>query len=258
MLVGCTPSETDNEDSIRIMTFNIAAGYGDFSRIVDVIREYDPGIVGLQEVDVYWSERSDYQDQIRLLSEELEMDYFFGPIYRIPHKEGTRPIREYGLGFLSRIPIVDSKNHKITRLSTKVEEPEPELKPGFPEILINLNDSKLRIYNTHLDYRPDPIVRKMQVKDMISIIDEHDTPTILLGDLNAIPGSPEILPLFEIFKDVWDDEELGPGYTFPANNPDRRIDYILVTEEIEIKYVDIIQTNASDHLPIITDIKLPN
>ncbi len=61
--LGCRKEARYYEPAqIRIMSYNIAAGHGSIAAIVEIIREYDPDIIALQEVDVNWSIRSGYDD----------------------------------------------------------------------------------------------------------------------------------------------------------------------------------------------------
>ena len=44
--------------------------------------------------------------------------------------------------------------------------------------------------------------------------------------------------------------------TFPANNPDRKLDYIFTTKDLTVINSKVIKTEASDHLPIYSEIKV--
>jgi endonuclease/exonuclease/phosphatase (EEP) superfamily protein YafD len=53
--------------------------------------------------------------------------------------------------------------------------------------------------------------------------------------------------------------EIGtpPINTSPAENPRRQIDYIWASPDLEFSDLDIPQTTASDHLPLVVTIILP-
>lgn len=257
LLIAFTTACTDTEERVtelRVMSFNIAAGHGEIDGIVRVIREHDPDIVALQEVDVHWSERSNYMDQARYLGDALNMHYVFGEIYSLEAEGGNASPRQYGLGFLSKNPIVHQQNHLLTRLSTQTPEPELMVLPGFPEIAIEIDEIQVHFFNTHLDYRRDPSVRLTQAEEMIEIMEGVEGPLLLMGDLNARPESEEISLLFELLEDAWILDD--PGYTFPADQPDRRIDYILHSAHFEVSDVFVVETEASDHLPVVADLRL--
>ena len=89
---------------LRVATYNIRAGNGDLQRTAETIRRFAPDIVGLQEVDVNWSERSAFEDQARTLGRLLGMQVRFAPIYSLPGEETSKPDASTGR-FVSRHPI---------------------------------------------------------------------------------------------------------------------------------------------------------
>lgn len=246
---------------VRVMSYNIQGGRGtdgvyDLDRIAEVIRQSEADVVGLQEVDVHWGSRSDFENGIKLLAEKLNMRYFFAPIYDLPPYEMGEPNRQFGVAVLSKYPIIKAENREITRLSTQVPDPVPELAPGFAEVSINAKGAKFNFHVTHLDYRGDPTVRMMQVDDMMRIFSENNRPKILAGDLNAVPTAPELSPLFDTFFDAWTVNDFDEGKTYPADHPTKRIDYLLTSRDIHVKSAHVVQTLASDHLPVIADVTL--
>ncbi|SEN35172.1 endonuclease/exonuclease/phosphatase family protein [Lihuaxuella thermophila] len=253
-------SDQGHHVTLRVMSYNIHYGAGmdqvyNLDRIASVIRESKADIVGLQEVDVHWGSRSRFEDGIRILAEKLDMNYYFAPIYSLAPVQEGEPRREYGVGVLSKYPIIHAVNHEITRLSTQEPNPSPEPAPGFPEVWINAKGIRLPVYVTHLDYRSDPAVREMQVRDMLNIIARNHREKILLGDLNATPDAPELAPLFAKFINA---SAIGsqPVYTFPADVPVKQIDYVLTTPNIRVVAAHVPETLASDHRPVIADVML--
>ncbi len=80
---------------------------------------------------------------------------------------------------------------------------------------------------------------------------------MLVGDLNARPDAPELQPLFARFKDAWVQGGEGPGFTFSATRPDRRIDYVLVSGDIDVRSAVVLASPASDHLQLVTELAVP-
>jgi len=248
---------------LRVMSYNMHVGIGsdrrlDLQRTASALRDSGADVVALQEVDVHWSSRSDFEDQARVLAEELGMHLFFAPIYSFDPLETGQPRREYGLAVLSRYPILDAENHAITRLSTQSQSPSPQPAPGFPEVVLNVRGVKVHVYNTHLDYRRDPAVRRMQVDDMLAVMAEDEGPKVLMGDLNAPPDAPELTRLQSALSDSWTVAgDGGDGLTYPASDPVKRIDYVLASPDIEVKNARVLDTLTSDHLPVVADLGLP-
>ncbi|MBY7144163.1 endonuclease/exonuclease/phosphatase family protein [Virgibacillus sp. NKC19-3] len=247
-----------SEVNTRIATYNIQAGSGmdgkyDLDRIATTIRESGADIIGLQEVDVHWGSRSQYEDTLAILAEKLDMYYFFAPIYDLEPVENGDPRRQYGVGILSKYPIVEANNHEITRLSSQEPNPTPKPAPGFLEAQIRVDGVNVWFYVTHLDSQSDPTVRQMQINDMHEIMAEHQY-NILVGDMNARPDADELNPLFHWFDDAWDVTKGTSGYTFPTDAPDRRIDYILSSPRMHVNNAQLHHSQASDHLPVTADV----
>ena len=238
--------------TVRVMTWNIAAGHGNLTSIAQVIRDAAPDVVALQEVDVHWSARSGFEDQAARLGELTGMAARFGPIYQLAGDGGAAG-REFGLAILSRRPIAAFTNHVIPRLSTQSAAPEPQPLPGFLEAVVDVAGTRVHVFNTHLDYRPDPRVRTLQVAAMLERLPGPPARAMLLGDLNAPPTAAELAPLFDRLTDAWP-HGADPGHTYPASTPDRRIDYILTTANLAARDIRVITTGASDHLPVVADL----
>jgi len=98
-------------------------------------------------------------------------------------------------------------------------------------------------------------VRERQVADMLSYIGDTSRPTLLFGDLNAPPSAPEIQPLLERLHDTWP-AAAGPGLTDPADEPRQRIDYVLVSTHFRVMSASVPVTLASDHRPVVVDLRL--
>jgi endonuclease/exonuclease/phosphatase family metal-dependent hydrolase len=253
-------SATPRHDvALRVMNYNIHTGIGsdgalDLARTASVIRDSRADVVGLEEVDVHWDARSDFRDQARDLAAMLRMRVFFAPIYDLPPLTEGAPRRQYGVAVLSRFPIVHAENHQITRLSTQDPNPVPAPAPGFAEAVVLAHGVPVHVYTTHLDFRPDPAVRAMQVADTLGILadDPHGARQVLLGDFNAEPNAPELAPLWTRLSDAWTSPEPGP--TYPADVPAKRIDYVTVSPSVRAGGMTVVDTLASDHRPVVADL----
>ncbi|QIZ38043.1 metal-dependent hydrolase [Saccharopolyspora sp. ASAGF58] len=247
---------------LDVLDFNIHTGIGtdgrlDLARTADVITRNGADVVGLQEVDVHWSARSGYADQAEQLARLTGMHAFFAPIYDLDPEPGHTERRRYGVAVLSRFPIIRTENHWITRLSTVDPAPVPKPMPGFAETVLATPGGPTHVYATHLDYRPDPAVRRTQADETIRVLDQ-DPPgsrQLLLGDFNADPGAPELAPLLARMRDGWAATN-GPdgGLTYPASAPQNRIDYVTFAGQLRATRAEVPDTRASDHRPVVVTI----
>lgn len=241
---------------LRVMSWNIAAGHGNLDSIATGIRAAKADLVALQEVDVHWDSRSNFADQAQVLAERLGMQVCFAPIYRLPAAEAGRPVREYGVALLSRFPITAFRNDTLSRLSTQERTPVPAPAPGLLHATVAVRGIPVRVFNTHLDYRGDPTVRVRQVAEMLAIIGASDDPTLVFGDFNAPPTAAELQPLLRRFRDAWTGGA-GDGFTYPADAPVRRIDYVLTSSHFQVISARVPESTASDHRPVAVELVLP-
>jgi len=255
--------------TLRVASYNIHAGIGeddvfDLDRTAAAITGLDADVVGLQEVDVHWSARSQWRDTLQELGSRLHMQVAFAPIYDLDPLAAGEPRRGYGVAVLSRYPIVARENHQITRLSTQVPNPVPALAPGFLEAVVQIGGARTHVYVTHLDYRADPSVRRLQVSDTRSILaqDPPGARQILLGDFNAEPTAPELQPLWQSVHDTWTEAPVTSGHelTYPAILPTKRIDYVTVSPNIitvaAAVPADDLARSASDHRPVVATVQI--
>lgn len=250
---------------LRCASYNIRYGGGedgvfDLGRTAAAIAELDADIVGLQEVDVHWGARSEWRDVAAELGRRLGMRHRFAPIYDFEPDQPGGARRQFGVAVLSRHPIVAFTNHPITRLSTQDADPVPQLMPGCAEAVIQARGARLHVYSTHLDYRADPTVRRMQVADTLAILADQPAGAhqVLTGDLNAVASAPEIAPLWQQLTNV---VPYDPSPTYPAGVPTARIDHIAVSAGIQIISADVpdsvLARTASDHRPLVAALRVP-
>ena len=225
---------------MKIMSFNtqhclnFISGKIDFEAVANAIKEYDPDFVGLNEMRGE-GVSAEYTKQVDILSELTGMKYYyFAPAIYVPNN-GL-----YGNGFLSKIPILKAENIAI---------PDPEHEPnarGYETrcILRVELEGGLTVLVSHFGLQPDE--EENAVKTVIDNICENKC--ILMGDFNVTPENPVLNPIRAKMKDTADffDE---PKLSFPSGEPDRKIDYIFVSKDINVVSADIPPTVVSDHRP---------
>ena len=83
---------------------------------------------------------------------------------------------------------------------------------------------------------------------------QDDAQTIILGDFNATPDSPEIALLRDAnYLDILVDVE--PNYTYSSLDPVRQIDYIWLSPDLTAESINIPLAPASDHLGVAATIR---
>lgn len=242
--VGKTGSTASNADQLKVLTYNIhhanppsKPGFIDLDAVAQVIKNENPDVVALQEVDKF-TKRSGGVDEARIIAEKAGLNYQF---FKAIDYDGG----EYGLAILSKQPLANTKHIALPKAQEKAES----------RILayadINLpGNRKITFACTHLDVQSDAS-RVMQVKTILNEFKKVKHPVIVCGDLNSVANTEAIRLLDGQFKRTC--TENCPG-TIPATRPKRTIDYIAVknADWKVAEYRVVEETYASDHRPVLT------
>ncbi|MBI5692462.1 MAG: endonuclease/exonuclease/phosphatase family protein [Verrucomicrobia bacterium] len=234
--------------TLRVMSYNIHHGEGldgkvDLARIALVITEARADIVGLQEVD-RGVQRTQGRDLPAELARLTGLTVYFEK--NIAYQGG-----EYGNAVLSRFPIRSAKNTHYRML-------RPGEQRGIQQLVLDVHGREILFLNTHLDYRPDDAERLSNVAEIQQIVAAAGRrPVLLVGDFNTRPGTPTHEGVKAFLRDAWEAVGQGDGFTIPVKKPNRRIDYLFVTPaSVEPISMQVLHTEASDHLPIIAEVRL--
>ncbi|EGO8211592.1 endonuclease [Enterococcus faecalis] len=136
---------------------------------------------------------------------------------------------------------------------------------SYSRVVINKEGKNIAFYVTHLSVESVD-VRKKQFQQLKKALDS-DTTTykILVGDFNADDGINE----YDIFNEgykmangyegVWLETMAEEDFARKAVDSDLRVkflDNVIVSDNIEIKKVETLKTNLSDHLPLVVRLEL--
>jgi endonuclease/exonuclease/phosphatase family metal-dependent hydrolase len=241
--------ENENKSyTLKILTFNILHGAttkGDFDldAIAKVIIEADPDLVALQEVD-FKTNRARKYDLVTELGWRSKMTPIFGKAMDF---DGG----EYGEGILSKFSFISTRN--VALPYTPGNEPRAAL-----EIVTVLpSGDTIAFIGTHLDHLRDEKDRISQVRKINDVFSSNRYPTILAGDLNAVPGSTPINILEEIWTPSFNKND--PEFTFPSKDPRVKIDYVMYYPGDNWKVLDteVIQDPiASDHCAYLVTLEI--
>ena len=225
-------------DTLRILAYNTHHGAGmdgtlDLVRIADVITEAAPDLVALQEVDRL-VERTGWVAQAEEYADLIGLESVFGGF--MEYQGG-----QYGMALLSRFPILERTNHRLpagaeprTALALRTRIPGSEREVVFVGV---------HFYRTEEE-------RLAQARSLMDTLEEEEGLVILAGDFNSLRGSP----VMELLATRWAVlEKDGRTATFPADDPAREIDFILVSPREGFRVLEhrvLGEEVASDHRPI--------
>ncbi|MCM3805228.1 endonuclease/exonuclease/phosphatase family protein [Streptomyces sp. DR7-3] len=241
--------------SLRVATFNIHHGASpadvlDLERVARVIESMRVDAVGLQEVDRYWK-RSGFVDQPAWLGERLGMHHAFGANLDLDPEEPGRPRRQYGTAVLSRWPIRSWTNTHLPLVPGHEQR-------GLLRATLGVRGTCADFAVTHLQHN-DGQERERQSARIVELLGSAPERTILVGDLNATAETPEIRTLTGALDDVWPLVGTGDGFTYDSVNPHARIDFLLPSRDVRPLTAQVFTADpeASDHLPVVSELLLP-
>ncbi|HZP90312.1 MAG TPA: endonuclease/exonuclease/phosphatase family protein [Actinomycetota bacterium] len=106
-----------------------------------------------------------------------------------------------------------------------------------------------------------PLERLHAVQELSDLVRGLSGPVLIGGDFNETPERRAVRFLGERFWDAWVLGGDTAGETFPSSDPSARIDYLFVPEGVAVERIVVPPgrdaRRASDHLPVVAELKLP-
>ena len=204
-------------------------------RINDFLRELEPDLVGLVEVD-HGSYRSGWKDQAELLAKSL--GHYHSHSIKYGKKSFWRyvpVIRKQGNAFLARDRIRNETFHYFDQ--------------GMKRLVIELELDHVVVYLVHLALGSR--ARQQQLAALYRLVNRTKKPCVVAGDFNAIWGEREI-DLFLAATGL-KSANLQSLPTYPSIDPHRHLDFMLHSDKIKLRDFRIPQVQYSDHLPLVVD-----
>lgn len=213
--------------------------YDAFARVIDSLGS---DVTGLNEVRGKGFKKG-YDEQAKILGEKIGCYNYFSQAILV---EKRNP---YGNAVLSRLPV---------RECITVPIPDPELKlfdePYETRAILKMTTEtvpELTFLITHFGLNEDE--QKNAVETLLSVIPEKNC--ILMGDFNVRPDSEVLEPIRAKLRDTADTADCET-LTFPADKPDKKIDYIFVSKNIKINSFAVEDVVLSDHRPVSAELEI--
>lgn len=243
--------------SLRLVTFNVhefrsTEGEDSFRSFLATLRNLDPQIVGLQEVD---------------LGKLDEIKASLGPQYSVTHCAAGRHSN------------VQTGNVLITSL--QIESTRSEMLPSYSDercaiystIQIPETSHRLQVSVTHLD-NSDPITRRDELKVIRDSLGSENA--VIMGDFNAVhPEATNIKSIVAedrqqkrpetsfvemqyLRKAGFIDSALAGGISMPLSTcwSGRTVDFIIASTMRNFTIVNhfTVPSVASDHIPVVAEL----
>jgi endonuclease/exonuclease/phosphatase family metal-dependent hydrolase len=251
------PPSPKRADALRVMTLNIAHGWKrpfppepgaravskNLDAIAGVVAREAPDVVAFQEIDdrSWWS--GDLDETALLATRAGYAHYAFGA----HRKMGGLLHDAHGTALVSLLPLAgpESRAFRTSFLDDK----------GFVVATVSPDGlGAIDVVSVHLDPFFDGS-RQAQVRQMTRALASRGRPLVVVGDMNcawkdgrtAVAALARALGLRARFGD-------GAAPTYSAARPWRRIDWILVSPDLDFADYRTLDDIVSDHRGVVADI----
>ncbi len=247
--------------SLRLVSLNMAHGrkdgisqllqseariHGNLQRISELLTRIDADIVALQEADgpSRWSGNFDH---VEWLARQAEYPWQA----RVGHAESW--LFSYGTAILSRWPVAENYGHTFSPSPPTFNKGFQLVHVDWPSGGNNRESQGVDIVSVHLDFSRRSVRRK-QIDELSEVLSQRTSPTVVLGDFNsdwlAENGAlRQLADRLDMRVYQPDSEQL---VTYPANG--KRIDWILISRDLEFLGYRVWPDVVSDHLAVVADI----
>ena len=216
------------------------AGYLRSSRkvleqVTQFIRDEDPDLVGLIEVDI-GSIRTGMVNQAEYVASRL------GHYTAYQCKYGSESINHM-------MPIVRKQANALLAAPHVSGQRFHYFDAGIKRLIIELELESVCVFLVHLSIKFRH--RQYQLRTLYDLVVQSKKPAIVAGDFNTFWGTNELY-LFMRAAGLRSANVQGlPSY--PARKPRAELDFVLVTEGIQVDDFRVPDVRFSDHLPVICD-----
>lgn len=267
-----------SKKDLRVVAYNIdCLGWGEKhegweKELVDFIEETDADILFLSEFQYH-----DFGSYTHLL-DTITKTRFYKKVVCVQYGRKDVIYSKYPISDFHRIDI----NPKFCESDSLYKEITVDyyqkLQPMIYQMNVNVKGKAIQLVCCHLasnefnvakkamneqglisfwnNLNKGYVYREIESKSIAESIDKSK-PTILMGDLNDINGSSTISILKETgLNDAWWEAGCGYGHTYYKQGLYFRLDHIMTSNDIDVLEVKVPKCQASDHYPIVADLKI--
>lgn len=277
----------DGGETVHVPRADVVHG---LDRIAEVVRQIDPDIVLLQEVD-RCSDRTARIDQHAELVRRLphHRNHASTPYHQVawvPHP-GHQPMgrTDMHLSVLSRFALDRALRRQLPLLDEPLWRQAFNLRRALLDVrLPTVEGGSLHLLNTHLSafsQGDGTLARQVATLDHhADALDALGVPWLLAGDFNALPPGDDparlgadaawyadddtpVRPLFDRRRSCVDparylaDSSTRTYLPFGASEPDRTLDYAFAAAPVHVCQATVVDVrDVSDHLPLCVELQL--
>jgi len=211
---------------------------GNLSQIIDFVREVNPDIIGLLEVDS-GSYRAEKSNQAEAIASKIKQYH----VYQSKYPSDS---------LAQKVPVVNKQGNAVLTSQKIISQRFHYFNEGIKRLVIELELQDFNIFLVHLSLKFRH--RQYQLQELHRMVKDVEKPVVVAGDFNVFWGDRE-LQLFLAATGLKSANGEGQP-SHPSRAPRRQLDYIFHSPEIQITDFFIPQVQLSDHAPLICDFEV--
>ncbi len=259
---------------MKLLNLNLGIKLDNSKDVIKLIKEEQCDIVAFQEVmrkkddSVY-----DMYDSSNVIKSNTNFKYsFFGPLwyakYHIRNNVVARDFggtTEQGNEILSKFPIIKADNvfyyKEYSEFADTTNFRKDDHPRAFIDLILDIEGRKVQVINIHGCWNKDKKDDDRTILQMEKILSHirYDIPSIVVGDFNLLPNTKSIEMISKKMKNLiekYNIKSTRPKFDDGLDRGNLVCDYSFVNNKIKVNDFRVIDTNISDHLPLILDFSL--
>lgn len=264
---------------MKLLSLNIGLFEANNAKLEQFLKEQQPDVLCLQEATkkVDESALQDFVsfDTVNEATPRLTSS-FFAPIWVLSkfekkdfHGEENFVFDlggkvEFGQYLRSRLPILKGQNVFVQNHFSYVTDwsswPQEDYR-AVQVVDLSINGKVVRVLNYHGIWSRDKrgTDKTLAACERIRELAQEADECIICGDFNLFPDTDSIKVLSEAFTsliDIYDIRRTRPSSNELSSQSRNVVDYIFVSKGIMVNSFEVIQSDVSDHLPLVLDFDL--
>lgn len=259
---------------MKLLNLNLGIKLDNSKDVIELVKEEQCDIVTFQEVmrkkdDTVF----DRYDSSNVIKDNTNFKYsYFGPLWYAKHhiknniiKRDFGGMTEQGNEILSKIPIIKADNifyyKEYSEFSDTTNFKMDDHPRALVDAILDVEGKRVQIINIHgcwnKDKKDDDRTFRQTEKILTHI--KNDIPSIVVGDFNLLPNtksieilSKEMINLIEKYNI----KSTRPKFDDGLDKGNLVCDYIFVNDKVIVNDFKVIDTNISDHLPLILEFSI--
>ncbi len=254
-VIAINPCYGNELHELKVMTWNVHCSNGaDYDRQIDIAK-----LILKENADLVLL--NEYNQDSCLVIDSLLKQYY-------PYTEEQQSHRKLGDIFYSKRAMFNSGRIYIPVMGKSVQTIKATIPLDDDSVQVfgvhlmgnqyyddvsNENDFSIRVHNTSFEqYNLAKEYRIFQTEWIKKEIMKANHPVLLMGDLNDVNCSAPLDTFTTCgLRDSWWEGGNGYGATFHDGWMRLRIDHILHSDRLKLQNINVIETNLSDHNPVV-------